>query len=104
MEKDVEKQYEPNYVDVICQFKKDGSIVPIKFRVLTEDGEYQEFNVKGYRRVFDDFSANHIPVKKRYPFISTVNQCFECRIESFGRQRSVWLYYHTQKARWALYI
>ncbi len=51
MEKDVEKQYEPNYVDVICQFKKDGSIVPIKFRVLTEDGEYQEFTVeiKGYR-------------------------------------------------------
>ena len=28
-------------LDVICQFKKDGTIIPLKIRLQDEDGEYQ---------------------------------------------------------------
>lgn len=30
-------------LDVICQFKKDGTIIPLKIRLQDEDGEYQSY-------------------------------------------------------------
>lgn len=36
-------------IDLICQHCTDGSIVPIRFRVLDEEGMLKEFNIKGYR-------------------------------------------------------
>ena len=37
-------------LDVICQFKKDGTIIPLKIRLQDEDGEYQSYMVKSYRQ------------------------------------------------------
>ena len=37
-------------IDVICQHKQDGNIIPLKIRLQDEDGEYQAFVVKSYRR------------------------------------------------------
>ena len=36
-------------VDVICQFTSEGGIIPIRIRVADEDGQYQTFNIKGYK-------------------------------------------------------
>lgn len=33
------------FVDVICQHKTDGTIIPLRIRVKDEDGIYQEFNL-----------------------------------------------------------
>lgn len=46
--------YEPvvimdNRVDLICQHTMEGNIIPLKIRLRDEDGELQEFAVKGYR-------------------------------------------------------
>lgn len=35
-------------IDVICQPSRDGKITPMKIRVIDEDGEYQEYKIKGY--------------------------------------------------------
>lgn len=35
-------------VDLICQHTMDGKIIPLKLRFQDEDGELQEFLVKGY--------------------------------------------------------
>ena len=31
-----------NEVDVICEHKADGSVIPLKFRFMNEDGEYDK--------------------------------------------------------------
>lgn len=41
--------YENPKIDLICQICKDGSIIPLRFRLEDEDGLNQEFHVKGYR-------------------------------------------------------
>ena len=41
--------YENPKIDLICQHCKDGSIIPLRFRVDDEDGVQQEFTIKGYK-------------------------------------------------------
>ena len=41
--------YENPKIDFICQHCKDGSIIPLRFRVDDEDGVQQEFTIKGYK-------------------------------------------------------
>ena len=34
-------------VDVICEFSKEGNVVPLRVRVMDEDGVYQVYNAPG---------------------------------------------------------
>ena len=36
-------------LDVIAQFNRDGSIIPLKIRLYDEDGELQSYKVKSVR-------------------------------------------------------
>ena len=36
-------------IDLICQHTMEGKIIPLKLRFQDEDGELQEYSVKGYR-------------------------------------------------------
>ena len=47
-------------IDVICQHSRDGKITPMKIRVIDEDGEYQEYKIKGYNIIM----RNNIGLKK----------------------------------------
>ncbi|WP_026658191.1 hypothetical protein [Butyrivibrio sp. AC2005] len=38
-------------VDVICQHKADGSIIPMRIRFMNEDGQYETYTVRGFREV-----------------------------------------------------
>lgn len=38
-------------IDFICQHTMDGEIIPLRIRLRDEDGELQEYNVRGYRDV-----------------------------------------------------
>jgi len=38
-----------NRIDLICQHTTEGKIIPLKIRLKDEDGEQQEFTVRGYR-------------------------------------------------------
>ena len=42
-------------IDVICQPSRDGKITPMKIRVIDEDGEYQEYKIKGYNIIIGIF-------------------------------------------------
>ena len=78
-------------LDVICQFKKDGTIIPLKIRLQDEDGEYQSYMVKSYRQ--SGMSASAKP-----PHYSTV--MFECKINAFGRDRIVGISFNYCDALW----
>ena len=67
-------------LDVICQFKKDETIIPLKISLQGEDGENQSYLVKSYRQ--SGISATSEP-----PRYSTV--MFECKINAFGQDRIV---------------
>lgn len=54
---------EKNRIDLICQHTMDGKIIPMRIRLRDEDGELQEFTVKGYRDI-SEFGIT----------------CFECKI------------------------
>lgn len=41
--------YEDPKIVFICQHNIDGSIIPIKFRLMDEDGVYKEYSIRGYR-------------------------------------------------------
>ena len=46
---------------VICQPSRDGKITPMKIRVIDEDGEYQEYKIKGYNIIM----RNNIGLNKK---------------------------------------
>jgi hypothetical protein len=48
-------------IDVICQSSRDGKITPMKIRVIDEDGEYQEYKIKGYNIIM----RNNIGLNKK---------------------------------------
>ena len=39
-------------VDVICEHKADGSIIPMRFRLSNEDGVYEAYTIKCYRQLY----------------------------------------------------
>ena len=38
-----------NKIDFICQHTMDGAVIPLRIRLRDEDGELQEYTIKGYR-------------------------------------------------------
>ena len=36
-------------IDLICQHTMEGVIIPLRIRLRDEDGELQEYTIKGYR-------------------------------------------------------
>ena len=40
-------------VDVICEHKADGSLIPMRFRLVNDDGVYEAYTIKGYRQLFN---------------------------------------------------
>ncbi|MCR5301393.1 MAG: hypothetical protein K6E49_03015 [Lachnospiraceae bacterium] len=87
-------------IDMICQHKADGSIIPIRIRMLDDDGAYQEYRIRSYKdlsykgNIFDMPDVNRIHSTGIYPF--------ECKIESFGCVRTLKLFYNSYEHTWKL--
>ncbi|SFQ08371.1 hypothetical protein SAMN02910358_00677 [Lachnospiraceae bacterium XBB1006] len=88
-------------VDVICQHNADGTIIPIKIRLMTEDGEYQTYGIKGYRLLKGDNKQYSAP---EFPFLPPGNTFYECRILTLDKMRTIVLYYHRESGTWTLCI
>ena len=87
-------------VDVIAEFKADGTIIPMRFRTMNEDGEYESFTIKAYKQV---------PKKGTYTtedgvYISNEDLVFQCKIVVLNTERIVRLYFFKQKGSWRLGI
>ena len=86
-------------IDVICQINKDGSMFPIKVRLVDEDGMYQTYAIKSYRSLSG-------PDKYKLPngviATSTIFP-FECKISCFGREQVIRLTYLCDQHLWHLH-
>jgi hypothetical protein len=85
-------------IDVICQHSKEGKITPIKIRVVNEDGENQEYRIKGYR----DLSGMGTRTTSDGVYVKNDTLIFECSVVSFGRNRTFRLYYDPQSMIWRM--
>ena len=87
-------------IDMICQNKTDGSIIPIKFRMIDEDGLYQEYKIKAYKDL--SFKGKLFRLEDAGLVHSSGIVPFECRIESFGRDMTVKIFYNSNDRVWIL--
>ena len=87
-------------VDMICQLNKDETIIPMKMRLVDEDGMLQEFQIRGYRIVNTDGdyklpSGLHVSSNGMF-------QLYECKILILGRERVVRLIFNKRNLIWML--
>ena len=87
-----------NKVDVICEHKSDGTIVPIKFQILDEDGVYQRFTIKNYR--LSDITGAYNTKDGLY--VTKDTSIFECKIDVLGYKKFVRLYFFPNNMQWKL--
>ncbi len=87
---------EDQAIDVVCQHLRDGTMIPLKLRVLDEDEQYQTYAVRAYRTIPGDGyemdgvrSGSHIWM-------------YECKILVFGHERRVHLWFDAYENRWHL--
>ena len=85
--------------DVICQHKRDGTIIPIKLRLMDDDGEYQTYAVRSYKDLthYGDYAMPN--------GVSAVNHIwtFECKIVVFGIEKRIRLHYNAYDNRWKVF-
>ncbi len=82
--------------DVICQHKKDGTMIPLKLRIEDEDGELQNYSIRSYRPL-------SLGGKVLLPNEVTVERPiwrYECKVCVWGRERIIQLFYHTHEKVW----
>ncbi|SFU86671.1 hypothetical protein SAMN05216540_11549 [Butyrivibrio sp. M55] len=87
-------------VDVICQHKYNGEIIPIRFRLMNEDGEYENYTIKGYRNI------SH-PGPYTTPdnlYVSSSTYIFECIVVVLNSKKRVRLYFETRNCKWRIAI
>ena len=85
-------------VDVICQFSRDGTVIPMRVRICDEEGEYQAYTIKGYR----DISPSEPTTFPNGLFIGRDTKVFLCNITVFGRNRPIKLYFTDSDSIWRM--
>ena len=85
-------------VDVICQHSRDGSLIPIRVRVVDEEGEFQSYTIKGYK----DISHQGTRTMPDGIYVSNNTYIFECQITVFGRPKMIRLYYEPGHTIWRM--
>ncbi len=85
-------------VDVIAEFKHDGSIIPMRLRIMNEDGEYEAFTIKAYKEV----QNNGTHTTEDGIFICSDDIVFHCKIVTQNTEKVVRLYFHPKNNSWVL--
>lgn len=79
-------------VEVICQHAIDGTIIPMRIRLVDDDGMVQTLSIKGYRDL-----SHQAGYKLPNGFEITVNDhAYECKLEVFGMKKTIVLFYRPQ--------
>ena len=92
--------HENKKIDMICQHNADGTMIPLKLRMKDEDGAYQEYKIKAYKDLtykgipFDRIDDSRVHSSDITPF--------ECKIECFGHERTIRLFYNSYEHTWML--
>ncbi len=85
-------------VDVICQHSRDGTLMPMRVRVVDDDGQYQTYTIKGYR----DISHQGTRELPNGVYVTNRTYVYECQIFSFGKQQIITLYYEPNGTVWRM--
>ncbi len=87
-------------LDVICQHSRDGTVIPLKIRLQDEEGQFQSFRIRSFRRMAPKgaFAASG------GVYVTNEIQIFECRILVFGKEREIRLYYDVGKGSWRILL
>ena len=82
--------------DVICMHSKDGKIVPLRIRIVDEDGLQQAYNIKEFREL------SHQGARTMPDGICVTNNTliFECKINVFGKDKLIRLYNNPPALVW----
>lgn len=83
--------------DVICQHTVDGDVIPIKIRVVDEDGERQTFVVKQYKQLLP---THGYTMPNGVQINSCLNLHFECKIAVFEQMKIIKLSYNDIDKIW----
>lgn len=83
--------------DVICQYKMDGTVIPLKIRVEDDDGEYQTYQIKSYKYLS---ASGELKMPNEVNCQSTQPLAFECKIQVFTMTTRIMLYYSRIENRW----
>ncbi|MBQ3797719.1 MAG: hypothetical protein II842_15820 [Butyrivibrio sp.] len=88
-----------NEVDVICEHKADGSIIPMRLRFMNSDGEYETYNIRSFRK--SDKKGTHTTADGIYAADSTC--IYECMVVVMDMKRVIRLYYDPKNStKWRL--
>ncbi len=90
--------YNNEPIDVICQHTKDGDLIPIKMRFQDEAGEYQTYKIKAYK---DLYHRGNFTLPSGIIASATILP-YECRIDVFGREQTIMIYYNCSDNIWRL--
>ncbi len=83
-------------VDLILCHNQDGSVQPLRLRVMDEDGQYQAFTIKEYR----DLSHHGARTMPDGVSVTDKTLIFECQIIVWDRKRLVRLYSNEPYLKW----
>ena len=88
-------------VDVICQIKSDGSIIPIRIKLEDEEKQLQIFNIKRYKapkEYLRSETSGHNDGK--FPFSDMLE--YQCVIVVFEREKIITIRYVLSAHKWIL--
>jgi len=88
-------------VDVICQIKSDGTIIPIRIKLEDEERQLQIFNVKRYKPP-KEYLLSDKGFHSAGRMTSTNMIDFECVIEIFEIEKNIKLRYLVSSHNWVL--
>lgn len=83
-------------VDVICQHKSDGSIIPMKVRIQDDDGEFQVYLIKSYKTLTQPGDC----ILPSGVTTTTHTWQFECKISVFDVEKRIKLFYNAYENYW----
>jgi hypothetical protein len=87
-------------VDVICEYKSDGSMIPMRFRLMNEEGAYEVYTIKGYRILHKSESY----ITPDGVMVCSKDRVFECRVLILDMYRTVRLYFNADRSAWKIAI
>ncbi len=87
-------------VDVILQHNIDGTIIPYRLRFTSEEGERQEYTIKGY----NDLTGTQEGTTPDGVFIGFKDYYFRCKLQVNNKERIVNLYCKPDRSSWFMTV
>ena len=88
----------PRKVDVICQHSSDGTVIPLRIRLMDDDGEMQIYNIQEYK----DISHKGCYTTPDGIYVTKPDFVFECKIVVIDTVKRISLYYCPSSAVWTM--